>query len=64
MEAISIEFTKQELDQFVRELFSMFRAELRHHYTNDPEDGPIRSEYDLAIADCIGETFVFTGEVD
>ena len=55
----SVQFTKDELDKFVCEMFEMFRKDLSNHYM----DGKEWEMYNTAIGDAFAETYVFTGEV-
>jgi len=63
MEAISIEMTREQLNRFVAELFEMFREELSLKIDR-PDDDLYDAGYNQAVADCMAETLVFTGEVE
>ena len=64
MEAISIEMTREQLNSFVAELFEMFREELSLKKYEDSENCQYQDGYNQALADCMAETLVFTGEVE
>lgn len=62
--AIKIEMTEENLHEFVKHIFFMFREEMSIKAYEDPEKCQYQDGYNQAVADCMAETLVFTGEVE
>ena len=62
--ATKLEMTEENLHEFVKHIFFLFREELRPKIDYYPEDNFFDVGYNQAVADCMAETHVFTGEVE
>lgn len=62
--AIKIEMTEENLHDFVKHIFFLFREEMSLKKYEDPENCQYQDGYNQALADCMAETLVFTGEVE
>ena len=62
--ATKIEMTEENLHEFVKHIFFLFREEISLKKYGDPENCQYEDGYNQALADCMAETLVFTGEVE